>query len=143
MGAGEGSASEADRYIQQLRRELLITKTALMQIQRGERLDEEDISPVDLEEIEIEDRSNIGRVDRALLTQPDRVTDHDELSYGTLPSEENLNRLKRKLERAEEEIQLFRSSSNLSARDFVQASLLCFLANITVFSFLVIGCTSV
>lgn len=145
VGPGEPSSSEAERYIQQLRRELLITKTALMQIQRGERLDQDDIAPVDLEGIGLEDRSNVGQTTTALLEQRDNVTDRGELRYDTLPSEENLNQLKRKLERAEEEIQLFRSSSNLSARDFVQASLLLFLW----FSFsfckskMVIGCTDV
>lgn len=121
---GQGMSTEAERYIQQLRRELLITKTALMQIQRGERLDDDDITTEELVAIETESRSARGQGDMRYHTQPDRRRDTDETRYNMISSEENLNRVRRKLEKAEEELTLFRTSSNLSARDFVQASLI-------------------
>lgn len=121
---GQGLSTEADRYIQQLRRELLITKTALMQIQRGERLDEDDITTEERVAIETESRSDRGQGDLMYHAQPDRRRDADDTRYDMISSEENLNRLRRRLEKAEEELTLFRTSSNLSARDFVQASLI-------------------
>lgn len=124
QGQSEGQVStEAERYIQQLRRELLITKTALMQIQRGERLDNDGIPPSDLDDMGTEGRSDIGQGDTGFRsTEGDRNA--REMRYDIIPSEESLNELKRKLERAEEELELYRSSSDISARDFVQASLI-------------------
>ncbi|KAL4221886.1 A-kinase anchor protein 9 [Mactra antiquata] len=125
-GEGQGMSTEAERYIQQLRRELLITKTALMQIQRGERLEDDVATPdddVDRTENVPTSRSDRGEgyTSRSDRGQGDvRHPDEDGAIYEPIESEENLNRLKKLLEKAEEELTLYRSSSTLSARDFVQ-----------------------
>lgn len=132
---GQGISSEAERYIQQLRRELLITKTALMQIQKGERLDTEGVGEDDFDQDR--DPNDVAR-------QPQRSEESHmqvdqgrgdmrfdtvsaprsraEVRYEQIPDEADINYLRRKLERTQEELELFRTSSNLSARDFVQAS---------------------
>lgn len=133
QGGSQGISSEADRYIQQLRRELLITKTALMQIQRGERLDTDIAGRDDIdialpgevsrpEQIRLDEQRGIdlsrGDMRHDLLPTTHRA----DVRYEAIPDEADINSLRRKLERTQEELELYRTSSNLSARDFVQAS---------------------
>ena len=128
QGEGQESSAEADRTISQLRRELLITRTALLQIQKGERLDmDHDEADLDLRDISrphsvtMETSLDQGRGD--MIYESGRASSsRAEVRYQTIPDEADMNTLRRKLDRTQEELELFRTSSNLSARDFVQAS---------------------
>ncbi|XP_052799016.1 A-kinase anchor protein 9-like isoform X3 [Mya arenaria] len=128
--AAQSLSSEAEKYIQQLRRELLITKTALMQIQRGERFDGGE--PPEGRDLEVADEVSPRLYPVAMETQ--RVLDQGqgdfritsapsqqaELRYEPLSDDLDLTSVRQRLEKAQEELDLYRTSTNLSARDFVQ-----------------------
>ena len=134
-----GLSTEAERYIQQLRRELLITKTALMQIQKGERFDQgegeddhetHDLDPRVTDEVsprahtvDLASRSELaylaGQGDTGFSSAQ---TQRSRVDYEEMTVDGDLQQVQRQLEQAREELELFRTSSNLSARDFVQAS---------------------
>ena len=120
-----GLSPDTEKYIQQMRRELLITKTALMQIQRGERLDRE-IMPdeTDLDQTVLLDAQRLpeGASPRQQQQRQYRSQPTDQY-YSSLPDNEEIIRLRQEVLKLEEQLELYRSTSNLSARDFVQASL--------------------
>ena len=124
--AREGISEEADRHLQQLRRELLIAKTALMQIQRGESFDRER-SPVE-EEAQALVQEVMSRPQEVRLqeTLPGQQPSGGRVRFEHLSDLEDVSQLQAELQRTREELELFRNSSSLSARDFVQVTLLLY-----------------
>ena len=117
-GAREGISDEAEKHLQQLRRELLIAKTALIQIQRGEGFDRER-SPVEEE---------AQALVQEVMLRPQEVRQQETLPgqqqgrgrFEQLSDLEEVTQLRAELKRTCEELELFRNSSSLSAQDFVQ-----------------------
>lgn len=116
----EGISEEAERHIQQLRRELLIAKTALMQIQRGEGFDRER-SPVEEEaQALVQEVMSKSQNVRQQETMPGQQPSRARVRFEQLPDLEDIPQLQAELKRTREELDLYRTSSSLSARDFVQ-----------------------
>ncbi|KAK3603155.1 hypothetical protein CHS0354_042986 [Potamilus streckersoni] len=96
----ELTIEETEKQMQQLRRELLIAKTALKQLQKGSDLegDQETVEDEVTKQIALEARENVS----------------------WLSEEDERSRLLEKLEQIKTELELFRSTSNMTAKDFVQ-----------------------
>ena len=118
--ARQGISDEAEKHIQQLRRELLIAKTALIQIQRGEGF-ERGRSPVEDEaQALVQEVMSRPQEVRLQETLPGQRPSHAHVRFEQLPDYDDVPQLQAELHRTREELELFRNSSNLSARDFVQ-----------------------
>ena len=116
---GEGLSEEAEKHMQQLRRELLIAKTALIQIQRGEGFERER-SPVE-EEAQALVQEVMSRSPDVQRQETLPSTAQRRYELGT--DLQDMQQLQAELQRTREELELYRNSSSLSARDFVQVSL--------------------
>ena len=98
---------------------MLIAKTALIQIQRGEGFDRER-SPVEEEAQALVQEVMSRQQEVQQETLPGQQPSRAHVRFEQLPDLQDVPQLQAELQRTREELELYRNSSSLSARDFVQ-----------------------
>ncbi|KAL3832339.1 hypothetical protein ACJMK2_023991, partial [Sinanodonta woodiana] len=104
----ELTVEETEKQMQQLRRELLIAKTALKQLQKGSDLEGDQ---------EVVENEVTKQMAPQVARQP---TPEARQNVSRLSEEDERSRLLDKLEQIKTELELLRSTSSMTAKDFVQ-----------------------